>query len=402
VRVLCALHPPRRQVSALCVALGHRGAMDAAEFAAWLGEEVGEESFSLPENVQKALKKAFNDGIIDEEDVPEDGALGTSQAKDGAALWRDFYADGAKLAKLETLSSDVRKLERWFLARVRGENILEDDAQEEAPSKQLKEDLEAQGATAPAQLGLIELALASGRVPALAETKGYSHKAPWAKMEGGKHIVKYKQDNLDEILARGQEEEVNTHFTSLAEKLMQEDDAFSHKLAARVLRHWHDAKKLRSQKATLFYVKAYRKKYAGRGMPVVTDRDLMTEAMSAQMAGDLSDTGKGVVDLGSMRTSVASSSKASSELGSSISGSVTDLDNKMAGRLNEVLSAVAGITTELSSLKASVMDLKSTQGNLASQMRNMKGSSSKPGERKCFRCGSTDHEIKDCPEPPKV
>jgi hypothetical protein len=190
------------------------------------------------------------------------------------------------------------------------------------PSKQLQEDMDAQGVTAPAHLGFIELALASGRVPALAETAGFAHKAPWAKMDGGKLIIKYKQDNIDVMLSNSDLEEVNLHFSTLAERLMLEEEEYTHLLAARVLRHWQDARKLRSSKAILFYMKAFRKKYAGRGLPVVTDRDLMTEAMSAQMAGDLNEPTKPLVDLDHVRSS-GRSSKGTSDAGSSIPSSAS-------------------------------------------------------------------------------
>jgi hypothetical protein len=52
----------------------------AAEFAAWLGESVGEKSFILPANVVTALEKAYADGIMEEDDIAEDGTLWTVES----------------------------------------------------------------------------------------------------------------------------------------------------------------------------------------------------------------------------------------------------------------------------------------------------------------------------------
>jgi hypothetical protein len=370
----------------------------AAEFTAWLGESVGEKSFTLPANVVTALEKAYADGTVEEDDIADDGTLDGGELKEAIDLWRDIYADGAKAKKLDVRASDGRKLARWLTVRWSTEEAL-DALDEGKPSKQLQEDMDAQGVTAPAHIGFIELDLASGRVPALAETVGFAHKAPWAKMDGGKLIIKYKQDNLDVMLTGGDLEEVNLHFSTLAERLMMEDEEYSHLLAARVLRHWQDARKLRASKAILFYMKAFRKKYAGRGLPTVTDRDLMTEAMSAQMAGDLGAQGKPMVDLGGVRLE-GTSSKGTSHAGSSVPSSASSLESKLATQITEMMGVVTTLSQEMSSLKTGLNDLKSTQGNLASKIGGLSKSSG-GGERKCFRCGSWEHEIKDCPEPPK-
>jgi hypothetical protein len=42
------------------------------------------------------------------------------------------------------------------------------------------------------------------------------------------------------MLSNSDLEEVNLHFSTLAERLMLEEEEYTHLLAARVLRHWQD------------------------------------------------------------------------------------------------------------------------------------------------------------------
>jgi hypothetical protein len=180
-----ALHPPPETGDgAERLASGVR-MTTAAEFAAWLGESIGPRDLALPAHAVKCLKKAFEDKILDEDDIAEDESLDGGELKEAVELWRDFYVDGAKAAKVDSRASDARKLARWLTARWSAEPSL-DGMDDTKPSKQLQEDMDAQGVTAPAHLGFIELALVSGRVPALAETAGFAHKAPWAKMDAGR------------------------------------------------------------------------------------------------------------------------------------------------------------------------------------------------------------------------
>jgi hypothetical protein len=151
-------------------------------------------------------------------------------------LWKSFYADGAKAAKIETRQSDLVKLERWLTARFGDSDQEEVASKKDVPTPQMLDDMKAQGARSLEQLGFIELALATGRAPALAETAGFAYMAPWSKMDGGKYLVKYNQVHLDTKIDRSDMEAINSHFTNLADKLMNlEDDPLAHKLAARPL-----------------------------------------------------------------------------------------------------------------------------------------------------------------------
>jgi hypothetical protein len=137
--------------------------LDAAVFKLWLGvEAAGGEK--LPAGVVAALERAFADGLIEERDVPPDDAvLDEDVLKEGVALFINFYEDGAKALKTSVKASERTKMERWIAARYAAKKK---DEKEDVlpPSKMLLEDMAAQGATAPWQLGWIELVLVSGRI----------------------------------------------------------------------------------------------------------------------------------------------------------------------------------------------------------------------------------------------
>jgi hypothetical protein len=81
------------------------------------------------------------------------------ELKEAIELWRDIYADGAKAKKLDVRASDSRKLARWLTARWSTVEAL-DALDEGKPSKQLQEDMDAQGVSAPGELSWLELSTA--------------------------------------------------------------------------------------------------------------------------------------------------------------------------------------------------------------------------------------------------
>jgi hypothetical protein len=120
-----ALHPPPETGDgAERLASGVR-MTSAAEFAAWLGESIGPRDLALPAHAVKCLKKAFEDKILDEDDIAEDESLDGGELKEAVELWRDFYVDGAKAAKVDSRASDARKLARWLTARWSAEPSLD-------------------------------------------------------------------------------------------------------------------------------------------------------------------------------------------------------------------------------------------------------------------------------------
>ena len=83
------------------------------DFDGWLGAEVkvGSKLKSLPDRVQDALKEAWSAQVLEEDDVPEDEAsLDDAQLEDDLKILLRAYADGAKLLKVQTFTTDEEKL----------------------------------------------------------------------------------------------------------------------------------------------------------------------------------------------------------------------------------------------------------------------------------------------------
>jgi hypothetical protein len=377
-------------------------AAETAAFTAWLGVETADGA-KLPDTVIAALEDSFADGAIEDRDWPVDGAvLEGDVLKDVVALFGNFLDDGAKSLKTPVKAFERTKMERWFLARFLAPAKVEKEEAVIPPSKMLLDDMAVQGATAPWQLGWIELALASGRMVARAETAGFAHKAPWSRMDGGKTIVKYKQHNLDDLLEKGVLADLDTHFTTLAAALMEDDEPFSHKTAARVLALWQEARKLRSTRMIVYFLKRLRKKTIGRGIPFTNDPEISQEVTAAKLAGELEETTDFGAELAKFKARSGLSSATQSDA-SSMSGVSTELGSSVSSDgMRELLAAVGAIKSELTSLKTGIADVKSTTGSLVSKVTALerKGAVKAPTpkkEPKCWGCGETGHVQADCP-----
>ena len=104
--------------------------------------------YTLPASLQRILKKAFDEDVWTEDDVPEDGtSLSPGELKDSLALFNSAIGDGARLLKLVALETHKIRFERWYNASYAQEK---DDALDEETLKdlvmtdELKADLEIQ------------------------------------------------------------------------------------------------------------------------------------------------------------------------------------------------------------------------------------------------------------------
>ena len=111
--------------------------------------------------------------------------------------------------------------------------------------------------------------------------------------KGGAKIIKQKLSHLDEILAEAEKtgdlSAVAAHIITLTGGLA---DLKSSKLAAilatRCLQWFHEAGTLCDNSAIIGYMIEYRRKYAGRGIPVIFDNRLGTKAQAKVMSMNLS------------------------------------------------------------------------------------------------------------------
>ena len=226
--------------------------MTEAAFHEWLGVDAGDGDAAvlLTEHSVVAFKVGWTASIVDEVDVYKDETvLDEAEMLAAVELWKTYYRDSIAAAKSTARASDELKLARWLRARFLDRTVA---ASKVKPSKEVPtqalDDMKAQGATALWQLGYVELALALCRPPAAAETEGYSYKAPWETcMEGGRRAMKFKVQNLDDLIAAamkdGQLAAIDLHFSTLCTALQEEaDDPFAQKLAGYILGFWQETR----------------------------------------------------------------------------------------------------------------------------------------------------------------
>ena len=80
-------------------------------FDEWLGVEVqvGKKTRSLPTRVQETLKKAWEDEVLEENDVPTE-SMDDAQLEAELKLVQSAYIDGTRLLSAERFVTDEAKL----------------------------------------------------------------------------------------------------------------------------------------------------------------------------------------------------------------------------------------------------------------------------------------------------
>ena len=103
------------------------GLSSGMDIAAWLGAEVrvGQKDKVLPERVQDALAKAWEENVLEEDDIPEDGTtLDEVQLDEDLKILLRAFGDGVKLLKAEKFGTDEEKLTSWFRARFSNQSTV--------------------------------------------------------------------------------------------------------------------------------------------------------------------------------------------------------------------------------------------------------------------------------------
>ena len=123
----------------------------------WLGAEVrvGQRDKTLPDRVQAAVKEAWEQGILDEDDLPEDGTtLDEVQLEIDLKIVVKGFADGVRLLKAERFGTDEAKLSAWFRARFSNQAavLVSGTASKVIMTKEFQDDLANQGMSGPEDL----------------------------------------------------------------------------------------------------------------------------------------------------------------------------------------------------------------------------------------------------------
>ena len=141
------------------------------DFGEWLGAEVtiGQKAKTLPERVVNALQKVWDEDILEEDDIPEDGtSLDDVQLEHDLKIVQRAFSDGVKLLHAEKFQTDEEKLSAWFRARFSNSStdspvLLAGTASKVIMTKEFEDDLAMQGMNGPEDLFMLELAQHLGR-----------------------------------------------------------------------------------------------------------------------------------------------------------------------------------------------------------------------------------------------
>jgi len=370
--------------------------MSAFDVDEWLGAEVTIKGKveTLPDRVQEALKKGFEDDLWTEADVPDEGT--TLEEADMLArlvLFGAAHEDSCKILKQECYKTDKIRFSRWFRAGYGEEVILDATLAPVTVTTEFALDMAAQGMTSPGDLFGLELALAVGRPVAAEETLGAAYGRPASSMVGAKDSAKAQKHTggckmLDTLLSEarksGDKTPVMRHFQDLSYRLSNSTIMpYNAKAAVRILTFVNKASQnIREDLAWIIYMQDVRTQYMGRGLPMKDLFDVELAMSAKEQSVELQKKG---IAPGSrplpLSELVYGGVGGSSEMGSICSG--------LGPSASVAPSAVAdALTLALRPLQEGLLLLCSRVEGL-----ELGGP---PSARKCWHCGSTSHIGADC------
>ena len=361
------------------------------DFTEWLGAEVtvGQKAKTLPDRVVNALQKVWDEDVLEEDDVPEDGTtLDDVQLEHDLKIVQRAFSDGVKLLHAEKFQTDEEKLSAWFRARFSNSStvLLAGTASKVIMTKEFEDDLAMQGMSGPEDLFMLELAQHLGRAVVPSELAGGQYGQPPGAMAGAVSSAKTSKGlgvakTLDAILMEAKKSgdvgPVTRHFTETSNRLSNSSlMAYNGRAANQILAFYNKARSnLRDDMALIIYFMECRTEYQGRGLPLPRSFDAELAFSAKEQAAELYKVGripsKPLSDL----------SDTASMLSSSIGPSASESGS--ASQISELLRAMNGLQDGMVGLMGRMEELEKN----------------KKGQATCFNCGSAGHSLKTCPEP---
>ena len=233
-----------------------------------------------------------------------------------------------------------------------------------------------------------------GRPVGDSELDGGSYKSPAATFKGST-LAKKGGDlvTLDMVIKQtlvdGKREPLEDWFTELLQ-LMGEDTTTEMKdVSARISLFWNQVRSdFKSPKMVARYLQLYRKRYQGRGIPVLADDNLRSAVFSALLAEK--------EEAPHPPTAPSSVSSLSSYSGSTTSGS--SIASSAAAAANE---ASAKMMAALDKLVVGQTEMKETQTRLNQKVLAIERTLSSGASDKCFLCNESGHKKENCPNKDK-
>lgn len=362
--------------------------------------------YTLPASLQRILKKAFEEDVWTEDDVPEDGtSLSPGELKDSLALFNSAIGDGARLLKLVALETHKIRFERWYnasYAQAKDDALDEETLKDLVMTDELKADLEIQKMKGAGDLFGFELCMHLGRAVAPSEVKKGAYGKPPSSMQGaidhGK-VNKYSGGGartLVELLEVAQKSRdigpVETFFSEtsyrmLDSTLMPYNQVGANRLQTFVLKA---AQNIRDPLEWVIYHKEIRRKYCGRGLPLkdLFDTEVALSAAAQVRAIKEREAGKGIPSLGPssfMSDQFGRPRSVMSDGGSSVGQSASVAGSEM---VSDVLTSLGCFSDKLETIMSRLERLEAKDGGAP--------------PRKCWFCNSTEHLAETCPSPKAV
>ena len=373
----------------------------------WLGFEVLSPAglpIELGNRIEVAIEAAIKGAALSENDVPKDDVLlEDAQFELVFTVLKAALVDGASLAKSPVLTSDVARYRLWLEGRYKVKkeppSKPEDVAQE--LTEELKEDLKVQGMSTFDDMKFVELSLHLGRPVSKLERTGGAYNAPPTMMSGAvaarKSGAKTFDDTLEKCYKANDITAADTWINTLSHRCTtSQSSPYAPQASNRYRTWWSKACRLQSPRAIIWYVMEYRANHPGRGLPLLSDPELLALADRRQITdGDAaltlsqlssSKTGHSMSDV----ASTVSGSSVSSGLGSSVSSSQSAALDRVTNSLSSLADGMASISSRLDRLEE------------GGSTRSVGGvSSDERPSGSCFICWKTDHRIQQCPKLPK-
>ena len=371
------------------------------DIEAWLGEYYQDSDGSevvLPDAVKTVLMKAFQDGVLDaKQDVLDDKVeLVPKRMKQLVEVYHVAYKDVVPTADQKQMH--LVRIDRWLRARY---SDSEDEASsvldgkiKEKPTEAEDKDLTAQGLSLPRQMRILELSLYLGRPVGDSELDGGSYKSPAATFKGST-LAKKGGDlvTLDMVIKQtlvdGKREPLEDWFTELLQLMGEDTTAEMKEVSARVSLFWNQVRSdFKSPKMVARYLQLYRKRYQGRGIPVLADDNLRSAVFSALLAEK--------EEAPHPPTAPSSVSSLSSYSGSTTSGS--SIASSAAAAANE---ASAKMMAALDKLVVGQTEMKEVQTRLNLKVLAIERTLNSASENRCFLCNESGHKKESCPNKEK-
>ena len=370
------------------------------DFEAWLGENYTDSDGSavaLPVPVQAILLQAFKDGVLDDkQDILDDEVwLPSKRMKALVEVYQTAYKDVVPSADQKQMH--LVRIDRWLRARYSDD---EDEASSVLGSKEGKsmkkpsdaeaKDLKSQGLTMPRQMRVLELSLYLGRPVGDSELDGGSYKSPAATFKGST-LAKKGGDLttvdmvIKQTLADGKREPLEDWFTELLQLMGEDTTEDMQPVAARISLFWNQIRSdFKSPKMVARYLQLYRKRYQGRGIPILADDNLRSAVFSALLAEK--------EEAPQPPTAPASLASLSSYSGSTTGSSVA---SSAAAAANEKVMAV------LDKVLAGQTEIKEVQTKLSQKVLAIERTVNSGTGDRCFLCNETGHKKENCPNKEK-